>query len=76
MGTFHRQVRGAEAGSVIDPSALTVKELASVLSKASGKRATQVQIRKDLKAGAPKNKDGTIHLVHYTAWLAGQVTTK
>lgn len=26
----------------------------------------------DLAAGAPVNLDGTVHLVHYAAWLAAR----
>jgi hypothetical protein len=34
-----------------------------------GERVTEEMIRADLAAGAPKNPDGTINLVHYAAWL-------
>jgi hypothetical protein len=56
----------------LNPTSLTAAQLAMVLSKAGGKVTAQ-QIEQDLAAGAPRNSDGTLHLVHYTAWLAGQV---
>jgi hypothetical protein len=56
----------------INPAALTPGELASALSKA-GAQITEEQVKQDLAEGAPTNADGTLHLVHYAAWLAGQV---
>lgn len=58
--------------AAINPSALTPAELAALLAKA-GATIREADIAQDLAAGAPANADGTIHLVHYTAWLAGQV---
>jgi hypothetical protein len=57
----------------INPSALTVRQLADILTKAGGRRVPQKQLRQDLDAGAPCNEDGTISLVQYTAWQAAQV---
>ncbi|MCE9605079.1 MAG: hypothetical protein K8U03_09290 [Planctomycetia bacterium] len=54
-------------------TALTTKQLAELLTKAGGKLITEQHIRDDVARGAPRNGDGTMHLIHYTAWLAGQV---
>lgn len=57
----------------LSPAALSIEDLAGLLSKAGGRKISPAKIREDLAAGAPTNTDGTIHLVHYTAWLCGQV---
>lgn len=57
----------------LDVAKLKPKQLADLLSQASGTTITEKHIRTDVAAGAPTNEDGTIHLVRYTAWLVGQV---
>ena len=53
----------------LNPMALTVEQLAQILS-ATGKRLISVEmIQSDLASGAPKNPDGTVNLVNYAAWL-------
>ena len=54
-------------------TALTVAQAAKVLSTAGGRRVTEEMIRADVDAGAPVNADGTVNLVHYTAWLAKEM---
>ena len=51
-------------------TALTVAQVAKVLSAAGGRTVSEDMIRADLDAGAPVNGDGTINLIHYAAWLA------
>ncbi len=50
-------------------TALTVAQAAKVLSAAGDRRITEEMLHADIEAGAPVNGDGTINLVHYTAWL-------
>ena len=50
-------------------TALNAEQLAKVLSAAGGRRITEEMIRADMDAGAPVNPDGTVNLIHYTAWL-------
>jgi len=50
-------------------TALTVAQAAKVLSAAGGRRITEQMLLADIDAGALVNADGTINLVHYTAWL-------
>ena len=50
-------------------TALTPAQAAKVLSAAGGRRITEDMLLADIDAGAPANADGTINLVHYTAWL-------
>ena len=50
-------------------SALTVEEMAALLSTAGGREITGAQIRQDIDGGAPVNEDGTIHFIEYASWL-------
>ena len=54
-------------------TALTVAQAAKVLSAAGGRRITEDMLRADVDAGAPLNADGTLNVVHYTAWLVREV---
>jgi hypothetical protein len=62
------------AAGGLNPNALSVANAARLLSKVGGERVTEEMIRADLAAGAPVNPDGTINLVHYTAWLVKERT--
>ena len=53
------------------PVDIPVEELARALA-ALGAHVTVENIREDIAAGAPVNADGTLNLVHYAAWLAGE----
>jgi len=57
----------------LNPVSLTLVEAAHLFTKASGQPVTPAMLQSDLAAGAPTNPDGTIHLVHYAAWLAREV---
>lgn len=57
----------------INPNALSLPQLAKLLSKASGERVTEEMLQTDLAAGAPANCDGTMNLVNYAAWLAKEM---
>ena len=54
-------------------TALTVAQMAKVLSAAGGRKISQEMVLADIDAGAPVNPDGTLNLVHYTAWLAKEM---
>ena len=54
-------------------TALTAEQLTKVLSAAGGRRITEEMIRADMEAGAPVNSDGTVNLIHYTAWLVKEM---
>ena len=47
----------------LNPAALSVREAAKTLG------VPRAWLEKDLAAGAPRNPDGTLNLVHYAAWL-------
>ncbi|MBN2133601.1 MAG: hypothetical protein JW741_29135 [Sedimentisphaerales bacterium] len=50
-------------------TALTPAQAAKILAAAGSRRITEAMVRADIAAGAPTNADGTVNLVHYTAWL-------
>ncbi len=47
----------------INPAALPTAQAARLLGLAED------ALRGDIEAGAPLNADGTMHLVHYAAWV-------
>jgi len=51
------------APGAANPAALTVEQLARMLSVPPGK------VREHVAAGAPTGPDGRINLVHFAAWL-------
>ena len=69
------QLDAEAAKPTLNPSALTVAEVAKLLSAAGGRKVTVEQVQADLEAGAPAGPGGTINLVHYTAWLLREVQT-
>ena len=58
--------------SNVDPTQLKPTNLANLLTKAGGVKIPLTRIQQDIDAGAPTNADGTLHLIHYTAWLIAQ----
>ena len=63
----------SEATNPIDPNRLTPEQAAKLLSAAAKIRVSVEQIREDLEAGAPRNADGTINLMHYAAWMVKEM---
>ena len=55
------------------PTALTVERVAKILSTTGRRRITEEMIRIDIDIDAPTNPDGTVNLVHYTAWLVKEM---
>lgn len=47
----------------LNPASVTVEQLARLLG------IDEAHVRDRLAQGAPVNADGTVHLVHYAAWL-------
>jgi hypothetical protein len=60
----------------LSPTSLAVADAARVLIKAGGQPVTVAMLEADLAAGAPANADGTINLVHYSAWLVRETPTR
>ena len=55
-------------------TAISSEDLAILLSKSAGKSVSRDTIRDHVVAGAPVNEDGTLNLVHYTAWLVKELS--
>ena len=62
-----------ESRKPINPSALVLADAARLLAKVGGPSITESMLRNDVTSGAPTNKDGTINLVHYAAWLVKEM---
>ncbi len=61
-------------GARLNPSAMPVLDAARVLSRLGGQAVTEQMLRADIDAGAPTNRDGTLNLVHYAAWLVKEMS--
>jgi hypothetical protein len=61
------------SGGQVNPTALTVVELARLLSAGGNRKITPEQVQADIDAGAPVGPGGKINLVHYVAWLVREV---
>ena len=57
----------------MNPSSLTVEQLARLLTTGGAKMATAEIIRQHIELGAPVSADGRMNLVHYMAWVAREV---
>ena len=69
--------RGDRApGSALNPNALAPADAARLLTKAGGEPVTEEMFRAGLDDGAPLNRDGTVNLVHYAAWLVKEGTDR
>ncbi|NRA37017.1 MAG: hypothetical protein HRU15_02650 [Planctomycetes bacterium] len=53
----------------INPNALTPEQCMLILQKSGSPKASVAHIQRDIENGAPVNADGTIHMMHYCAWL-------
>jgi predicted house-cleaning NTP pyrophosphatase (Maf/HAM1 superfamily) len=51
------------------PTALAPSDAAALLTKMGMGEIDAEMIEDDIHDGAPTNKDGTINLFHYAAWL-------
>ena len=63
-----------QQGGPLNPQALSVGDLARVLTASGRKVVTAEMVRKCLADGAATNADGTISLVKFAAFLAREVT--
>ena len=57
----------------LNPAAMPLRDAARLLAKVGGPSITEAMLTSDVEAGAPTNQDGTINLVHYTAWLVKEM---
>lgn len=60
----------------VNPLALSVEEMAKILSAGGGRKVTAEQVQADINAGAPVGAGGRMNLVHYAAWLVREVQAR
>ena len=60
----------------VNPLALTLEEVARLLSAAGGRKVSLEQVQADIDAGAPVLPGGRVNLIHYAAWLVREVQAK
>jgi hypothetical protein len=48
-------------------------DLARMLSRVGNWPITEEMIEADMANGAPSNSDGSVSLIHYTAWLVREL---
>lgn len=58
-----------QSAAPLNPLALSLEELATLLTHAGGTTVTVEQVREDIDDGAPISADDRVNLVHYAAWL-------
>ena len=58
----------------LDITAIRPNDLATVLSNAYRRKVTEEQVLEIAETGNLLSADGTINLIHYTAYLAEEVT--
>jgi hypothetical protein len=63
----------SEGNNQVDPTRLSIEQASKLLSAAYRERIEVAKIQEDIDAGAPTNADGTINLVHYSAWQAEEM---
>jgi len=52
-----------------NPNALSLADMAYLLTTYGGKRITVEMLEANIADGCPTNEDGTLHLVQLGAWL-------
>ena len=57
----------------LNPQALRLADLAQILTALGPKPVTVEMLQADLDDGAPVNRDGTVNLLHFAAWLAREM---
>ena len=60
----------------LNPAALSIPDLARVLTLAGGQRIDVPMLERDIADGVPTNADGTVNVVHYTAWLVKEMSRR
>lgn len=53
----------------VDPTSMSPAELAKILASSGATNVGEAEIAADIESGAPRNENGTMNLIHYTAWL-------
>ena len=59
----------SNSSEAANPNAMSKADLARMLSRVGNWPITVAMIEADVANGAPSNSDGSMNLIHYTAWL-------
>ncbi len=67
-----------EVEATASPSlmAMSIADLARLLTAAGGQAISVAMIEADVESGAPTNADGTLNLVRFAAWLAKEMAAR
>jgi hypothetical protein len=57
----------------LNPQALRLADLAKILTALGPRPVTVEMMQADLDDGAPVNRDGTVNLLHFAAWLVKEM---
>ena len=57
----------------LSPQSLRLEDIAKILSAMGPKPVTVETLQADIDDGAPVNRDGTMNLLNYAAWLVKNV---
>jgi hypothetical protein len=68
----NNNANGRQAGG-LSPQCLRLEDLAQILTALGPKPVTVEMLQADIDDGAPINRDGTINLLHFAAWLAREM---
>lgn len=60
----------------LNPQALRLEDLAKILTALGPKPVTVEMLQADLDDGAPANRDDTVNLLRYAAWLAREMLSR
>jgi hypothetical protein len=64
-------INNADGG--LHPQHLRLEDLAKILTALGPKPVTVEMLQADIDDGAPVNRDGTVNLLHFAAWIACEV---
>ena len=70
MGETNAEVR--QAGG-LSPQSLRLEDMAKILTAMGPKPVTVEMLQADIDDGAPVNRDGTMNLLQYTAWMVREI---
>ena len=70
MGEANAEVR--QPGG-LSPQSLRLEDIAKILSAMGPKPVTVETLQADIDDGAPVNRDGTMNLLKYSAWMVREI---
>ena len=62
-------------GGPLNPQALSLEDVARILTASGWKPVSVDMVRADIDDGAPVNPDGTINLIQYAGWLVKEMAS-